>query len=167
MTDICLSKIETKINDVRQLSYKNFTPQLMKSNDYNVNLRLIMFISSCFEITHLGVIHRRQISVRHNSSMQFETIDTVCCKGILEKSHKFLFKTNTIRPLFRGKRENFISTCRKHLKVTGKEKQTQSRLSLLLLLLSMKECLKTRTMNLLTNSGNFIPSDHLGKSSSA
>ena len=43
MRDIFLSKIETKIDE-------NLISQLMNSNDYYVNLRLIMFISSCFEM---------------------------------------------------------------------------------------------------------------------
>ena len=50
MRDIFLSKIETKIDDIRKLSHENLIPQLMNSNDYYVNLRLIMFISSCFEM---------------------------------------------------------------------------------------------------------------------
>ena len=32
------------------LSNENLIPQLLNSNDYYVNLRLIMFISSCFEM---------------------------------------------------------------------------------------------------------------------
>ena len=44
MRDIFLSKIETKIDDIRKLSHKNFISQLMNSNDYYVNLRLIRFI---------------------------------------------------------------------------------------------------------------------------
>ena len=50
MRDIFLSKIQTKIDDIRKLSHENLTSQLMNSNDYNVNLGLIMFISSCFEM---------------------------------------------------------------------------------------------------------------------
>ena len=51
MRDIFLSKIETKIDDIRKLSHENFISQLMSSNDhYYINLRLIMFISSCFEM---------------------------------------------------------------------------------------------------------------------
>ena len=50
MRDIFLSKIETKIDEIRKLSRENLISQLMNSNDYYVNLRLIMFISSCFEM---------------------------------------------------------------------------------------------------------------------
>ena len=50
MRDIFLSKIETKIDDIRKLSHENLISQLMNSNDYYVNLRLIVFISSCFEM---------------------------------------------------------------------------------------------------------------------
>ena len=50
MRDIFLSKIETKIDDIRKLSHENLISQLMNSNDYYVNLRLIMFISSGFEM---------------------------------------------------------------------------------------------------------------------
>ena len=46
--DIFLSKIETKIDDIRKLSHENLISQLMNSNDYY--LRLMMFISSCFEM---------------------------------------------------------------------------------------------------------------------
>ena len=48
--DTFLSKIETKIDDIRKLSHENLISQLMNSNDYYVNLRLIVFISSCFEM---------------------------------------------------------------------------------------------------------------------
>ena len=48
--EIFLSKIETKIDDIRKLSHKNLISQLMNSNDLYVNLRLIVFISSCFEV---------------------------------------------------------------------------------------------------------------------
>ena len=44
MGDIFLSKIETKIDEIRKLSHENLISQLMNSNDYYVNLRLIMFI---------------------------------------------------------------------------------------------------------------------------
>ena len=37
-------------DDVRKLSHENLISQLLNSDDYYVNLRLIMFISSCFEI---------------------------------------------------------------------------------------------------------------------
>ena len=37
-------------DDVGKLSHENLISQLMNSNDYNVNLRLSMFISSCFEM---------------------------------------------------------------------------------------------------------------------
>ena len=50
MRDIFLSKIETKIDDIRKLSYENLMSQLMNSNDYYVDLRLTVFISSCFEM---------------------------------------------------------------------------------------------------------------------
>ena len=50
MRDIFLSKTETKIDDIRKLSHENLISQLMNSNDFYVNLRLIMFISSCFEM---------------------------------------------------------------------------------------------------------------------
>ena len=50
MRDIFLSKIETKIDDIRKLSHENLISQLMNSNDYYVNLRLMMFTSSCFEM---------------------------------------------------------------------------------------------------------------------
>ena len=50
MRDIFLSKIETKIDDIRKLSHENLISQLMNSNDYYFNLRLIMSISSCFEM---------------------------------------------------------------------------------------------------------------------
>ena len=50
MRDIFLSKIETKIDDIQKLSHENLISQLMNSNDYYVNLWLIMFISSCFEM---------------------------------------------------------------------------------------------------------------------
>ena len=46
---IFLSKIETKIDDIRKL-HENLISQLMNSNDYYVDIRLIMFVSSCFEI---------------------------------------------------------------------------------------------------------------------
>ena len=50
MRGIFLYKIETKIDDIRKLSHENLISQLMNSNDYYVNLRLIVFISSCFEM---------------------------------------------------------------------------------------------------------------------
>ena len=50
MRDIFLSKIETKMDDIRKLSHENLTPQLMNSNDYYVNLPLIVFIPACFEL---------------------------------------------------------------------------------------------------------------------
>ena len=50
MRDIFLSKIETHINDIRKLSHENLIAQLMNSNDYYVDLRLIIFITSCFEM---------------------------------------------------------------------------------------------------------------------
>ena len=53
MTDMfrmILSKTETKIDDIRKLAHENLISQMMNSNDYHVNLRLMMFISSCFEM---------------------------------------------------------------------------------------------------------------------
>ena len=50
MRDIFLSEIETKIDEIQKLSHENLISQLMNSNDYYVNLRLIMFISWCFEM---------------------------------------------------------------------------------------------------------------------
>ena len=50
MRDIFLSKIETKIDDIRKLSHENLISRLINCNDYYVYLRLIMFISSCFEM---------------------------------------------------------------------------------------------------------------------
>ena len=46
---IFLSKIETKIDDIRKLQ-ENLISQLMNSDDYYVSIRVIMLISSCFEI---------------------------------------------------------------------------------------------------------------------
>ena len=46
---IFLSKIETKIDDIRKL-HENLISQLMNSDDYYVSIRVIMVISSCFEI---------------------------------------------------------------------------------------------------------------------
>ena len=46
---IFLSKTETKIDDIRKLSHENFVSQLTNSNDYYANLRLIVFILSCFD----------------------------------------------------------------------------------------------------------------------
>ena len=37
-------------DDIRKLSHENLISQLMNSNDYYVNLRLIVFISSRFEM---------------------------------------------------------------------------------------------------------------------
>jgi len=39
-----------KDDDIPKLSHENLISQLMNSYDYNVNLRLIIFTSSCFEI---------------------------------------------------------------------------------------------------------------------
>ena len=50
MRDIFLSKIETKIIDIRKSSHENLISQLMNSNDYYVSFRLIIFISLCFEM---------------------------------------------------------------------------------------------------------------------
>ena len=47
---IFLSRIETKIDDIRKLLHENLISQLMNSNDCNVNRPLIMFISSFFEM---------------------------------------------------------------------------------------------------------------------
>ena len=60
--DIFLSKIETKIDDIRKLSHENLISQLINSNDYYVSLRLMMFISSCFErqidLTLIGILDK-------------------------------------------------------------------------------------------------------------
>ena len=45
MRDIFLSKIERKVYDIRKLSHENLISQLMNSNDYYVNLRLIVSTS--------------------------------------------------------------------------------------------------------------------------
>ena len=45
-----LSKIETKMDDIRKLSHENLIPQQMNPNDYYVNLRLTVFIPTCFEL---------------------------------------------------------------------------------------------------------------------
>lgn len=50
MRDIFLSKIETKFDDIRKLLHENLMSHLMNSNDYHVNVRSIVFISSCFEM---------------------------------------------------------------------------------------------------------------------
>jgi len=50
MRDIFLSKIETKIDDIRKLPHENLISQLINSNDYYVNLRWNMSISSCFQM---------------------------------------------------------------------------------------------------------------------
>ena len=42
--------IDVDIDSIRQLSHEKLISQLMNSNDYQVNLRLIMFISSCLEM---------------------------------------------------------------------------------------------------------------------
>ena len=47
MRDIFFSKIETKIDDIRNLSHENLISELMNSNDHYVDLR---FISSRFEM---------------------------------------------------------------------------------------------------------------------
>ena len=49
MRAIFLSKTEAKIDDNRKLSHEYLISQLMNSNDYKVNLRLIMPNLSCFE----------------------------------------------------------------------------------------------------------------------
>ena len=46
MRDIFFSKIETKIDDIRNLSHENLISELMNANDHYVDLRLTMFISS-------------------------------------------------------------------------------------------------------------------------
>ena len=60
MKDIFLSKIETKIDDIRKLSPENLIiSQLISSNDYYVNLPLIVFISSCFDnLTLFGILNK-------------------------------------------------------------------------------------------------------------
>jgi len=40
----------TEIDDIRKLSHENLRLQLMNSNDYYVNLRLLMVILSFFEM---------------------------------------------------------------------------------------------------------------------
>ena len=56
MREIFLSKIETKIDDIRKISHENLISQLMNSNDhYDVNLRLTVFISSCFEMREIDL----------------------------------------------------------------------------------------------------------------
>ena len=39
-----------KTDDIRKLLHEDLIPQLMNSSDYYVNLRLIVFISLCFQI---------------------------------------------------------------------------------------------------------------------
>ena len=60
MRDIFLCKIETKIDDIRKLSPENLIiSQLISSNDYYVNLPLIVFISSCFDnLTLFGILNK-------------------------------------------------------------------------------------------------------------
>ena len=41
---------QSKIDDIRKLLSENLISQLMNSNDYYINLQLIVFISSCFEM---------------------------------------------------------------------------------------------------------------------
>ena len=48
---VFLSKIKGKIDDIQNLLHENLVSQLMNPNDYYVNLRWIMFISSCFEMS--------------------------------------------------------------------------------------------------------------------
>ena len=55
MKDILFSKLETKVDDIRKLSHENLISQLMNSIDYYVNLRLIMFISSRFEMREIDL----------------------------------------------------------------------------------------------------------------
>ena len=50
MRNIFLSTNETEIDDIRKLSHENLRSQLMNSNDYYVNLRLLMVILSFFEM---------------------------------------------------------------------------------------------------------------------
>ena len=52
MKDMFLSKTQKKkkTDDIRKCSHENLIIQLMNSNDYYVNLLLIVFISSCFEM---------------------------------------------------------------------------------------------------------------------
>ena len=51
MRDIFLSKIETKIDDIKKLSHENLISQLVNSNNHYVNLRSIVFIPMSFEIS--------------------------------------------------------------------------------------------------------------------
>jgi len=46
---VLLFYIETKIDDIRKLSHEKLITKLMTSDDNYVNLRSILFITSCFE----------------------------------------------------------------------------------------------------------------------
>ena len=48
--DMFFSKIESKIPFLRLLSYETLISHLMNSTDYYINIQLISFISSCFEL---------------------------------------------------------------------------------------------------------------------
>ena len=48
--DMFFSKIESKIPFLRLLSQETLISHLMNSTDYYINIQLISFISSCFEL---------------------------------------------------------------------------------------------------------------------
>ena len=48
--DMFFSKIESKIPFLRLLSHETLISHLMNSTDYYINIQLISFISSCFEL---------------------------------------------------------------------------------------------------------------------
>ena len=48
--DMFFSKIESKIPFLRLLSHETLISHLMNSSDYYLNIQLISFISSCFEL---------------------------------------------------------------------------------------------------------------------
>ena len=50
MSNDKVSHYSHKIDDIRKLSHENSISQLMNSCNYYINLRLMMFISSCFEM---------------------------------------------------------------------------------------------------------------------
>ena len=54
MRDIFLSKIETKIDEIRKLSHENLISQLMNSNDYYVN-NIEGKITECLLVNEEGI----------------------------------------------------------------------------------------------------------------
>ena len=48
--DIFLSKLETKIPDLKSLSHDTLTSLLINSSDYLINCQLVSFFSQCFEL---------------------------------------------------------------------------------------------------------------------